>query len=170
VEARARLPVDGVVVRVGNRPPLGCNGSLQVPHRAPLRAGEPDGLVLPRGDRNEQPEVTPGDGAIRERASDRREVLQTLHHARELLQLPAGEAQALPRVVVEPGKPKPLVALALDESGGEVAEDAAAESVLAGEAAEEPVEQLGGQIAIEPAVFSRGERHQKLFGDEAHMA
>ena len=113
--------------------------------------------------------MAPGERALREGAGDGGEILESLHHAGKLLELPAGEAEALARVVVEPREAEALVGAAEKERTGEAAEDAAAERLLTAEAAEEWVEQLGAEVAVEAAALARGWWDEQ-FGGHDHEA
>ena len=57
---------------------------------------------------------------------------------------------------------------AQEEGAGEAAEHPAAERLLAREAAEERVEQLGAEGAVEAAALLRGGRREELGGDDVH--
>jgi len=60
------------------------------------------------------------------------------------------------------------VAAAHAEETGEATENAAAEGFLAGEAAEERVEQLGAEGAVDVAALLRGGRDQEIGRGRVH--
>ena len=72
------------------------------------------------------------------------------------------------RLVVEPDEAETLVRAPPEEGPGEPAEDAAAERLLAGEAAEQRVQQLGAEAAIEATAFLRRRRNEELGSDDVH--
>ena len=72
------------------------------------------------------------------------------------------------RLVVEPDEAETLVRAPPEEGPGEPAEDAAAERLLAGEAAEQRVQQLGAEAAIEATAFLRRRRNEEIGSDDVH--
>ena len=55
---------------------------------------------------------------------------------------------------------------AAEEGPGEAPEDAAAEGLLAGEAAEERIDELGAEISVEASALLRGRRLEHLWWNE----
>jgi len=98
--------------------------------------------------------VAPGERSLDEGLTEGGQVLQLLHHARELLQLAAREAEALPRVVVEAEEAEAVMRAPAKEGPGEAAEHPAAERFPAREAAEEWIEQLGAEAPVELALLA----------------
>jgi len=162
MRTRGGLAVHEIVVGVGCGAPCGGDRGVERPDRTGLRAREPRGLRVRRGDGDEQAEVAPRQRPLGEGGGDGGQLREPLRHAGELLELAAGEAEALARPVVEPGEAEALMGAALEERTGEAAEGAAAERLLAAEAAEEPVEDRGGRVAIEVAPLARRRRDEEL--------
>src|SRR5438445_86619 len=82
---------------------------------------------------------------------ERREGLEPLRNTCELLQLAAREAETLVSEVVEADEAETLVGPLREEVLGEAAENPAAEGFLARQPAEQAVEQLGAEIAVQAA-------------------
>ena len=72
-----------------------------------------------------------------------------------------GHAETLARVVIDPDEPQMLVRAPVKEGPGETAKHAATERLLAREAAQQRVEQLGAERAIEPAALLGQRRSEK---------
>ena len=100
--------------------------------------------------------MAPGERPLGEGAGERRERLEPLRDAGELLQLTARETQALARKVVEPDEAEALVGPLGKEVTGETAEHLAAEGFLPREPAEQAIEQAGAEVAVEVAPLLRG--------------
>src|SRR5438874_9331263 len=81
-----------------------------------------------------------------------------------------GHPETLARVVIDPDEPQMLVRATVKEGPGETAKHAATERLLAREAAQRRVEQLGAERAIEPAALLGQRRSEKLGGDDVHEA
>jgi hypothetical protein len=161
-DARGGLAVHEVVVGVGCGASRGGDRGVERPDRAGLRVREPRGLRVRRGDGDEEADVAPRERPLGEGGGDGGQLLEPLRHAGELLELAAGEAEALARPVVEPGEAEALLGAALEERTGEAAEDAAAERLLAAEAAEEPVEDRRRRVPVEVAPLSGRRRDEEL--------
>ena len=167
-EAGARLALDRILVRLRRGAARGGNGCVEPSHGRGLRPGEPRGFALGCGDGDEEAQVAPGERAFGEGPRSGRQHGESLCDAAEVLKLAAREAEPLSRVIIETDKGETLVGAAEEEGAGKAAEDAAAVRLLAGEAAEERVEQRGAAVAVEAAALLRGGRHEELGGDNVH--
>src|SRR4029450_10020720 len=75
----------------------------------------------------------------------------------QLLHLPRTEPEPLAGVVAEASEAETLVALHAEERSGELADDAPADGLLAAEAAQPRIEDLGAVPVVEPAdLVARG--------------
>ena len=110
--------------------------------------------------------MAPRERAVGEGAVDDGQVGEPLDDAREILQLAAGQTETFRCVIVDTHEAEPEVRAAAEEGPGEATEDAAAEGFLAAEAAEEWVDELGAEIAIEAAALLRRRRVEHLRWDE----
>ncbi len=103
--------------------------------------------------------MAPRERPLGEGGGDGGQLREPLRHASELLELAAGEAEALARPVIEPGEAEALMGAALEERTGEAAEDAAAERLLA---AEETVEDRRRRVPVEVAPLAGRRRDEQL--------
>ena len=163
---RPRLTVDGALVRIRRRAAGRCDGGVETAHRLTLCTGEPGGFRRGDGDGNEAAEVAPREHAVGEGAVDGGQIGEPLDDARDLLQLPAAETETLPRIIVYADEAEPEVPAAAAERPRQATEDAAAEGLLAGEAAEERIDELGAEISVEASALLRGRRLEHLRWDE----
>ena len=162
MRTRGGLAVHEIVVGVGCGAPCGGDRGVERPDRFGPRAREPCGLRVRRGDGDEQAEVAPRQRPFGEGGGDGGQLREPLRHAGELLELAAGEAEALARPVVEPGEAEAPMGAALEERTGEAAEDATAERLLATEAAEELVEDRRRRVPVEVAPLAVRREDEEL--------
>ena len=165
-ESDSRLPVDRGLLRVGGCATPGSDGRLEPAHRLASRVVEPDGLCLGRGDGNQQPEVAPRQRSVGEGAVDCWQVSDALDDVPEVLQLATRDAQTLACIIVDPNEAELDVATATQERPGEASEDATAERLLADEATEQRVDEVGAEIAVEPTALARSGWPEHVGGNE----
>ena len=97
--------------------------------------------------------MTPGQCAVAEGSSDGGEHVEPFDDTGEVLELAPGHAETLARVVIDPDEPQMLVRAPVKEGPGETAKHAATERLLAREAAQQRVKQLGAKRAMELETF-----------------
>src|SRR5439155_1008113 len=174
-EEDAHLPVDALHGAPGGAQALverervrggGRDERLQRPNRPVARERQPLVLAVGSGRRGEETRLRPREVARAERGGDGGKGLEPLRDARELLHLARGEGEPLAGVIAETGEAEPVVVATREEGPREPAEDAAADRLLAREAAEVAVELEGTEVAINGAPVNRvGE---DLCGGDVH--
>jgi len=161
----ARLVVERVVA-LGGAPALARDDGLERAHRAAAGRLDPGRRRLRRRHADQQPHLRPGELAACEGRRDVGQLGQPRVHVRERLELTGGEAEALARVVADPGKAERVLALLPEEGAGHGAEDAAAARLLAREAAEVAVEKERALVTHEVTPLVTGRRLEMLGRDE----
>lgn len=112
--------------------------------------------------------MAPGERAVVEGVRDGGQLFERAAHAADLLELAAGDAEALARVVVDADEAEPEVGATEEERPGEAAEDAATEGLLTGEATEQRIEQLDAQVTVQAAALPGTGRDEELRRDEIY--
>ena len=152
------------LVRVGRRARA---ERLQRANRPAARESQPLMLAVGGGRRGEETRLRPREVARGEGGGDGGKGLEPLGDARELLHLARGEGEPFAGVVSETGEAEPLVVATREEGPREPAEDAAADRLLAREAAEVAVELEGAEVPVDVAPVDRiGE---DLCRDDVHI-
>ena len=128
---------------------------LERANRPVARERQPLALAVGRGRRGEETRLRPRQVARSEGGGNGREAFEPLGNAREVLHLACGETEPLARPVAEAREAEPVVVAVREEGPREPAEDAAADRLLAREAAEVAVELARVEVAVDVAPVDR---------------
>src|SRR5262245_40096935 len=108
-EANRQLAIDGFLGRIPGRPAAGSDRGLESPDGFGARTGEPCSFRVGLRDRCDEPYVAPGERAVVEGVRGGGQLFERAAHGADLLELAAGDAEGLARVVVDADEAEPEV-------------------------------------------------------------